>query len=211
MKFRELIVTSYKADFEKKLREKGYSLKDAEKYVEMSINHPVEDLLEEILKEDKQLSDTEVVSFMRMIQKAKGVDVLLEKASKRSVDKTMEINGKKIKFPELKLTKKISSQFISDDIEVRVPQYQLVAIKNILGTTPRIIVELDKLPYINEIRFDIKAISGGSSKLKDQFRVVPLTNEKNEYLGMVEIVIDPQLYGESMNRAEIAERMNAIS
>lgn len=206
MQFRDLVLQSYKTEFEKKLREMGYSAKDAEKYVEMSIEYPIENLLEEILKTDKQLTDAEVVSFMRMIQKAKGVDVLLSKSSRRKEEsQTMVMNGRAVKFNKQSLTKKISSQFIGDDIKVYVPQHQLTALKNVLGTTPRIIVDLDKIPYINEIRFDVKSISGGSGKLVDQFSIRPLTDENDEYLGIVEIIIDPQLYGEAMNRAEIAE------
>lgn len=206
MQFRKLVLESYKTEIEKKLLSKGYTAEDAKRYVEMNIDHPIEDLIGEILQDEKQLSQQEVVSFMRMIQKAKGVERLISKSSKRSKgDTTMIVGGKTIKLSEDKLTKKISSQFISDDINVYVPQHQLKTLKIVLATTPRIIVDLDKIPYIKEIRFDVRRIAEGSNKLVDQFRVIPLTDEKEEYIGIVEVIIDPQLYGEALRRAEIEE------
>ncbi len=206
MQFRTLILASYKTEIEKKLRGKGYAAEDAERYVEMNIEHPIEDLIEEILRDDKQLSQQEVLSFIRMIQKAKGVDQLISKSTRRNKsDTTMTVGGKCYKLSESKLTKKISSQFINDDIEVRVPQHQLSILKVVLATTPRIIVDLDKIPYIEEIRFDVKRMTENSNKLVDQFRVIPLTDENNEYAGTVEVIIDPQLYGEALNRAEMEE------
>lgn len=206
MQFRELVLESYKTEIVKKLIRKGYEAEDAKRYVEMNIDHPIEDLVEEILRDEKQLNQTDVVSFMRMIQKAKGVEHLITKSSRRVKGATtMTVNGKEIKLSEDRITKKISSQFISDDIEVRVSQHQLGILKVVLATTPRIIVDLDKIPYITEIRFDVKKLSENSDKLIDQFKVVPLTDEDNIYDGIVEVIIDPQLYGEAVNRAEIEE------
>lgn len=204
MQFRELVLESYKTEIERKLREKGYKAEDAEQYVEMTIEHPVEDLIEEILRDEKQLSQQEVVSFIRMIQKAKGVKELISKSSKRTqACTTMTLGGKTIYFPKRELTKKISSQFISDDIVVNVPQHQIGILKVVLATTPRIIVDLDKIPYIDEIRFDVRRITEDSQKLVNQFRVIPLADENERYTGVVEVIIDPQLYGEALNRAEM--------
>ena len=206
MQFRELVFESYKTEVEKKLLRKGYAAEDAKRYVEMTIEHPIEELIEEILRDEKQLTQEEVVSFMRMIQKAKGVEHLISKSSKRvQGTTTMTVGDRIVKLSEKKLTKKISSQFISDDIKVHVPQHQLRVLKMVLATTPRIIVDLDKIPYIEEIRFDVRRIAENSSKLVNQFRVIPLIDENDEYGGIVEVLIDPQLYGEALNRAEMEE------
>lgn len=212
MQFRKLVLESYKTEIERKLRGKGYDAKDAETYVEMTIEHPIENIIEEILRDEKQLTQQEVVSFMRMIQKAKGVKELISKSSKRTQGiTTMTVGGKTYKLSENKLTKKISSQFISGDIEVHVQQHQLEILKVVLGTTPRIIVDLDKIPYIREIRFDVRKIAtDDSNKLVSQFRVIPLTDEKDEYAGVVEVIVDPQLYGEAVSRAELAENAERV-
>lgn len=206
MQFRRLVVETYKKELVLKLQKKGYTEKDAQKYVESCIENPIEILVAEILKDDKQLDDNEITSFMRMIQKAQGVETLMPKAVKRTQgEQSMKINGRTIKFADEVLTKKISSQLIQDKIDVKIAQHQFEAVKEILGTTPRIIVDLDKIPYIHEIRFDVKTLNTEKGKLTEQFCINPLTDEENVYTGIVEILIDPQLYGEAKYRAEIAQ------
>lgn len=206
MQFRRLVVETYKKELVLKLQKKGYTEEDAQKYVESCIENPIEILVAEILKDDKQLDDNEITSFLRMIQKAKGVEHLMPKAVKRTQgEQSMKINGRTIKFADEVLTKKISSQLIQDRIDVKISQHQFETVKEILGTTPRIIVDLDKIPYIHEIRFDVKTLNPGNSKLTEQFCIIPLTDEEDVYTGIVEILIDPQLYGEAKYRAEIAQ------
>lgn len=206
LEFRKLVVESYREELEKKLERKGYSATDAKKYVGAYIDNPIEDLIVEILRDDKQLDENEITSFMRMIQKAQGVEHLMPKSVRRTPGRqSLEFNGRTIEFIEKKLTKKISSQLIQDKIEVKIAQHQLEMVKIILGTTPRIIVDLDKIPYIHEIRFDVRSFNSESNRLTDQFFVNPLTEENNVYTGIVEILIDPQLYGEAKYRAELAQ------
>lgn len=206
MQFRRLVVESYKKEIVLKLQKKGYSAEEAEKYVDACIENPIEILVAEILREEKQLDESEITSFLRMIQKAKGVEHLMQKSAHRTQgEQSLEINGREILFPERELTKKISSQLIQDKIDVKIAQHQLEIVKIILGTTPRIIVDLDKIPYINEIRFDVRDFKSNSNKLTNQFCINPLTHGENEYTGIVEILIDTQLYGEAKYRAEIAQ------
>ena len=89
---------------------------------------------------------------------------------------------------------------ISGNINVTIAQHQEKGIKALLATTPRIIVDLDRIPYINEIRFDIKPIGG--EKLKEQYIITPLADAQNYYTGIVEILVDPQLWGGVLERVE---------
>lgn len=207
MEFRKLVVESYKNELEMKLQsKKGYTATEAKIYIESYIENPIEDLIMEILRDDKQLDENERTSFLRMIQKAKGVKRLMPKSAKRTQgEQKMKFNGRTILFREEELTKKISSQLIHDDVKVKIAQHQLEVVKTILATTPRIIVDLDKIPYIYEIRFDVKNFNSSSDKLTSQFCVNPLTDGEGVYTGIVEILIDSQLYGEAKYRAELAE------
>lgn len=194
MNFKELLLESYRDDMVKRLIKKGYDRDVADIYVELSINEPIENVITDILIEEKQLSPDEVVSFLRMVQKAKGVPNLLEKKLRRKKNQeVMVFNNKKLKLADEGLTPKISSQMISGNINVTIAQHQEKGIKALLATTPRIIVDLDRIPYINEIRFDIKPIGG--EKLKEQYIITPLADAQNYYTGIVEILVDPQLWG----------------
>lgn len=194
MNFKELLLESYRDDMVKRLIKKGYDRDVADIYVELSINEPIENVITDILIEEKQLSSDEVVSFLRMVQKAKGVPNLLEKKLRRKKNQeVMVFNNKKLKLADEGLTPKISSQMISGNINVTIAQHQEKGIKALLATTPRIIVDLDRIPYINEIRFDIKPIGG--EKLKEQYIITPLADAQNYYTGIIEILVDPQLWG----------------
>lgn len=201
MNFKELLLESYRDDMVKRLIKKGYDRDVADIYVELSINEPIENVITDILIEEKQLSPDEVVSFLRMVQKAKGVPNLLEKKLRRKKNQEVMIfNNKKMKLSEEELTSKISSQLISGNIKVKIAQHQEQGIKALLATTPRIIVDLDRIPYINEIRFDIKSIGGDN--LKEQYIINPLADAQNYYTGIVEILVDPQLWGGVLERVE---------
>ena len=200
MNFKELLLESYRDDMVRRLIKKGYDRDVAISYVELSINEPIENIITDILIEEKQLSSDEVVSFLRMVQKAKGVPNLLEKKLRRKkAQKFFVFNNKKLKLAEEGLTPKISSQMISGKIRVEIAQHQEKGVKALLATTPRIIVDLDRIPYINEIRFDIKPIGG--DKLKEQYVITPLADGEN-YTGIVEILVDPQLWGGVLERLE---------
>lgn len=201
MNFKELLLESYRDDMVKRLIKKGYDRDVADIYVELSINEPIENVITDILIEEKQLSPDDVVSFLRMVQKAKGVPNLLEKKLRRKKNQeVMVFNNKKLKLADEGLTPKISSQMISGNINVTIAQHQEKGIKALLATTPRIIVDLDRIPYINEIRFDIKPIGG--EKLKEQYIITPLADAQNYYTGIVEILVDPQLWGGVLERVE---------
>ena len=201
MNFKELLLESYRDDMVKRLIKKGYERDVADIYVELSINEPIENVITDILIEEKQLSPDDVVSFLRMVQKAKGVPNLLEKKLRRKKNQeVMVFNNKKLKLADEGLTPKISSQMISGNINVTIAQHQEKGIKALLATTPRIIVDLDRIPYINEIRFDIKPIGG--EKLKEQYIITPLADAQNYYTGIVEILVDPQLWGGVLERVE---------
>lgn len=201
MNFKELLLESYRDDMVKRLIKKGYDRDVADIYVELSINEPIENVITDILIEEKQLSSDEVVSFLRMVQKAKGVPNLLEKKLRRKKNQeVMVFNNRKLKLSDEGLTPKISSQMISGNINVTIAQHQEKGIKALLATTPRIIVDLDRIPYINEIRFDIKSIGG--DKLKEQYIINPLADAQNYYTGIVEILVDPQLWGGVLERVE---------
>ena len=201
MNFKELLLESYRDDMIKRLIKKGYDRDVADIYVELSINEPIENVITDILIEEKQLSSDEVVSFLRMVQKAKGVPNLIEKKLRRKKNQeVMVFNNKKLKLADEGLTPKISSQMISGNINVTIAQHQEKGIKALLATTPRIIVDLDRIPYINEIRFDIKPIGG--EKLKEQYIINPLADAQSYYTGIVEILVDPQLWGGVIERLE---------
>ena len=201
MNFKELLLESYRDDMVKRLIKKGYDRDVADIYVELSINEPIENVITDILIEEKQLSPDDVVSFLRMVQKAKGVPNQLEKKLRRKKNQeVMVFNNKKLKLADEGLTPKISSQMISGNINVTIAQHQEKGIKALLATTPRIIVDLDRIPYINEIRFDIKPIGG--EKLKEQYIITPLADAQNYYTGIVEILVDPQLWGGVLERVE---------